>query len=186
MIKSFLLGSLLLTSSIYGDGFGFALGPFSLEFRADGGNYVEHATFLDNPFCNAIRNQKRVEIIVEGKETVNPKELKIVTKRLVVEPHAFGINKEGTPILNGNVIEEKQIKEVTVKFEEEQFNVTDKKKGGFFSGWFKSDKNQNVDIRKVKDVHVIEGSHFDAPKNYKGFAKEDNIQVICELPVHSK
>lgn len=186
-IFKLIIGCLLLTSAVQADGFGFSLGPFSLQFNV--GERVYDNTYrdiLDNPICYAISHLNRLEMIVEGSEKVSAKELKFITKKLIVEPYAFGVTREGKPVLRGNVIEDKLIKEVTVKYGEEQFDdddlETDGKKKSFFSGWFQSDKSQNIDIRKVSNIHVVVDSHFDAPKKYKGL-KDDNIRVICELPI---
>lgn len=180
------LGSLLLlTGSVHAD-LGFNVGPFSMQFNVQESYYAQdHKDILDTPICFAISKQKRLDLIVETKEKLNAKEMKMTTKRLVIEPYAFGITRDGKPVLRGNVISDKLIKEVTVKFGEDQFGEGDwsnEKEGGFFSGLFKSEKNQNIDVRKISNLYVINDSHFDAPKNYKGL-KEDNIQVICQLPV---
>jgi hypothetical protein len=94
-------------------------------------------------------------------------------------------------VLRGNIVNEKLIKEVSIKYGEDKFgdgedanDWSDRKEDGFFSGWFKSDKSQNtdIDIQKISNLYVINDSHFDAPKNYKGL-KDDNIHVICQLPI---
>lgn len=186
-ISSSILTLSLLASSAYGDGFGFNIGPFNMQFGASSDSYMtSNRNVLDNPICSAISYQKRLEIILEGAENVSTKEKKIVTKRLVVEPYAFGVTKEGKPVLRGNIVEEKLITEVTLKYGDEQFDESSvpskEKEKSFFSGLFTSDKNVNIDIRKIVQVQVIDDSHFDAPKDYKGL-KDSNIHVICELPV---
>ena len=186
-LKSLVLMSSLLASSVYGAGFGFNVGPFNMQFNAFEGEYVaNNRSALDSPICNAISNHKQLEITVEGVETVSTKEKKIVVKTLIVEPYAFGITKDGKPVLRGNVVDEKLVKEVTLKYGEDKFDessVSSKQKDkGFFSGMFSNDKNKNIDIRKIRDIQVIDDSHFDAPKDYKG-VNDDNIQVVCQLPV---
>lgn len=178
--------SLAASAACYG-GFGFNIGPFDMQFGSPDRYYeTSNRYVLDNPICHAISEQKRLEITVEGEEVVSTKEKKIVTKRLIVEPYAFGMTNNGKPVLRGAVIKEELVKEVSLKYGDDQFDETSvssgKKEKGFFSGMFNSDKNKNIDIRKIVDVQVIDDSHFDAPKDYKGI-KEGNIQVICQIPV---
>lgn len=189
-IKAFTLGAVLLAGSMQAESFGLNLGPFSMQINVDGSYYAnDYKDILDNPICQAISNQKQLDMIVESKETINSKEVKFITKRLIVDPYAFAITSEGKPVLNGSIAHEKLIKEVTIKYGEEKFGNsgtwTDKKEEGFFSGWFKSDKGQNIDIQKINNLYVLSASHFEAPKNYKGL-KDDNIRVICQLPISAK
>lgn len=177
-----------MSTSAYADGFGFNLGPFNMQINGPSDNYIiEYRSDLDSPVCYAISNLTRLEITVEGVENVSTKEKKIVIKRLTVEPYAFGVTREGRPVLRGNVIDEKLVKEITLKYGEEHFDETtvssDTTKKGYFTGMFSSEKNKNIDIRRISDIHVIEGSHFVAPNDYKGI-NDDSIQVICQLPVH--
>lgn len=185
-----IIAATLVTGSVYADGFGFNVGPFNLQFGGYGADYVPNdRNALDQPICYAISHQNRLDIAVEGVEIVNSKEKKIVSKRLIVEPYAFGVTREGKPILRGNIIEEKLIKEVTVKYGDEKFEEAavskDDKDKGYFSGKLSTDKNQNIDIRKVVEIKVLKDWHFDAPKDYKGL-NDENIQVICQLPVAEK
>lgn len=187
MLSSLILGSLLLTSSIQAQDFGFNLGPFSMQFNVGSSYYAkDHMDILDAPICNAISNQKQLDVIVESKEKINSKEVRMTTKRLTIEPYAFGVTLDGKPVLNGNIISEKLIKEVTVKFGEEMDgdngNWSNDKKEGFFSGWFKTEKNKTIDLEKISNLYVINNSHFDAPKDYKGL-NDANIRVICQLPI---
>lgn len=176
----------LLTGTLFAEGIGFNIGPFSMQFNVGGTYYAEdHKDILDFPLCFAISNQKQVDMVVEAEQKLNAKETRFTTKRILVEPYAFGVTKQGQPILRGNIVKEKLIKEVTIKYGEDKFNEEgkwSKKEENFFSGWFKSDKDQNIDIQKISNLYVIQGSHFDAPKNYKGITDE-NIQVICQLPI---
>lgn len=187
LFKTSVLALSLLANSVFGVGLGISVGPFDLNFGVSYDTYaVTHRHFLDNPICNAITDQNRLEIILEQAENVSTKEKKIVTKKIIVEPYAFGVTREGRPILRGNVVEEKLIKEITLKYGDEQFDestiASDDKKDGFLSGLFTSDKNINIDIRRIAQIQVINGSHFDVPKDYKGIT-DTNIRVICQLPV---
>lgn len=184
IIKSLIVSSLLLTSSAFADGFGLGVGPFNIQFNALDDGYVTNDRIqLDSPICDAITNYKQIEMTVVGSENVSTKEKKIITKRIVVEPYAFGISRDGRPVLNGKVVDEKLIKEVSVKYDEDKFDpksVSDNK--GSFSGIFSSDKNKNIDIRRISDIRVIRESHFDVPKDYKGL-NDDYVQVICQIRI---
>lgn len=185
-LTSLILSALLLSSSAFAEGFGFNVGPFDMQIDATG-FYDEHdkKDLLDHPICYAIFNQKRLDMVVEGKEMVNSKEIKFITKRLIIEPYVFGMTQDEKPVLRGNVVSEKFIKEVTIRYGEDHFaesgKGSERKEKGFFSGWFKSDKSQNIDIETLSNLHVVNDSHFDVPEDYKGL-KDDNIRVICQLP----
>jgi hypothetical protein len=193
-LNSIILGALCIAGSSYADGFGINLGPFDLQFGIGPGyNYYPDNSFgdthrfvLHNPICDAISNQQQLGFIVEAKEIVNAKEVRVVTKRVVIEPYVFGVTKEGKPILRGNVISEKLVREVNVKFGEDQYGEDQikesKSNDGRSTKWFQSADKKDIDIQHIDDVNVIEGTHFDAPKNYEGI-KDENIRVICQLPV---
>lgn len=184
-MKAIVLASMIFVGTAYGDGFGIGIGPFSLQFGSPVQSYtIIHRNVLDNPICYAISNQKRLEMIVEGSENISTKEKRVITKRLVVEPYAFGVNRDDQPILRGNVVEEKVLKEIIVKYGEDQFDETSVSEkdtnGGFFSGLFTSGSVKNLDIRKVVQVHVIDESRFEIPRGYKPVDDKD-IHVICEI-----
>lgn len=185
--KSLFLASMLMISSAYADGFGINLGPFSLQLGGYGGDFiVSHRNIVDQPICFAIDNHKRLVISIEGVEIVSSKEKKIISKQILVEPYAFGVTRDGKPVLNGNIVEEKLIREVSVKFGEDRFDEPNRKsnENGNFTGVISSDK-KNIDISKVVQIDVVDDSHFDAPKDYKG-VNDDNIRVICQLPITEK
>jgi hypothetical protein len=195
-LSAFIAVFLFLANGVYVEGFGLDLGPISVQINQD--NPYVQKVIQDNPFCYAISHQKRLALVIESKSNVSDKEFKVVTNKVIVEPYAFGITKDGRPVLNGNIVEEKLIKEVTVKLGEDQVdenaspkegqptNVPQKK--GFFSGWLSSDKNQisadknMIDITQIRDLDVVEDSHFDVPKDFKGLDAAD-VQVLCQLPI---
>lgn len=185
IFQTLVLSSVLFAGSAHADGFGFNLGPFNLQFNASNGYVEGERSMLDTPICNAITNQKRLEITVQGTEKVSSKEQKKIIKNLIIEPYAFGVTTDGKPVLRGNVVEEKLVKEVSIKYGDDEFDeptaASKKKEKGFFSGMFSSDKNRVLDVRKIVEIKVLPGSHFDVPKNYKSL-KDDHVQVICELP----
>lgn len=184
IMNKIIILALLTAPLLNAESFGINLGPFSLQFNIDGTFYRDdHRDILDSPICYAIANQKRIDVIVEGKEKISPNEFRITRKRIVIEPYAFGFTKENSPVLRGNIIHEKLIKEVTIKYGDEKFMSTDaieNKAEGYFTGWLKSDQNETVDISRISNLYVINESRFDAPKDYKGF-QDDSIRVICEI-----
>jgi len=193
-LRSVILASSLLVSAAYADGAGIYLGPFSLEFGVNDygpGRDRDYETFqrstLDTPICTAISNLKQLAITVEVADTVSKTEKKITTKSFVVEPYAYGTTMSGKPVLRGNVVSEKVIKEETLKYGDEHFDdsksTAKKEDNSYFFGMFSSSKDVNIDIRRVIDIQVINDSHFDAPKNYKGIEDKD-VQINCQVPVN--
>ena len=177
---------MLFTASAYADGFGFDLGPFNMHFNASEPDFLtSNRSMLQNPVCQAITNRNQIEFTVQGSEVINAKEKKMVTKSLILEPYAFGITNDGRPALRGKVVKEKLIREVTVKFGDDKFDESAPKEKGYFTGKFSSDTNKNIDISRVSDIRVLDDVQFDAPKDFKGI-REDNFQVICQLPVVEK
>lgn len=172
---------------------GFGVGPFDLNFAA-GWDTSDDDRFgyVSDPICSAIENQKKIEVIVKFVDQKSDNELKIIKKRLTVEPYAFGFNNDHQPILQGNVVSEKMVKEVTIKYGDEEVRksrVGKEKKNGFFSGMFKSKKNDygnygSVNIQRIGEIRILEDSHFDVPKDFeKNFADEDNemTEVVCKV-----
>lgn len=158
------------------------------EYRYDSSrdDYATVRTVLDTPICRAISNQKTLEISVEAIVDVSATEKKILTKKLIVEPYAFGVTNDGDPILHGTVTSEKTVKEISLRAGDPRFNeqseTSQGDSGTFFSGRFISTKNKNIDIRKVVGIRVMEDSHFDVPAGYKGM-DDSTVRVICQLPV---
>lgn len=186
------------TGSLYG--VTFEAGPFSLQFGLSGdsrGTY-DPIPYIAQPVCNAIEDQKRIEIIVENKEKPSKNEIKIVKKRLTVEPYAFGLNKRHQPLLIGNVVEEKQIREVTVKYTDEEEPDDQNWRNrrwdrGYLSGEFESyssseskskGKVTRINIQKVQNIRIIPDSHFDIPKNLDKNFEDDIDDVICDINVN--
>jgi hypothetical protein len=186
-IDMMIITSTLLAGPLFSLGIGFDLGPFDLEFGAAPSGYVaERGIRLDNPLCFAIDHQKRVALIMELKETLNSKEMKIVTKKLVVDPYAFGFTREKKPILRGNVVGEKELKQVTIKYADDEFDDAQASKAGqnWFTGWFTSkEKLSTIDISKVISIEIIDDSYFTVPDNLSTTFKDEIYEVVCQ--VHS-
>lgn len=161
------------------EAFGLQLGPFELALR--GGMNVNRTMVFDNPICYAISHQKRLEMIIEG-EQHSEREIKKVVKRVIIEPYIFGRGRNGQPILRGNIVSEKMIKEVTIKFgEDEEYS---RENEDYFSATVRSEEAEEpgvVDIRKVSHLHVIENSHFDAPKNLDKLFTGEPIHIVCHI-----
>ena len=192
MKKLIILANLICVTSLSAMGFDFQLGPFNMQFGIASPLSKE---FVDTPICYAISHQNQLEIIVVGKERPSPNEIKITSKRIVIEPYAFGFNSDRQPILEGNLVEAEMLKEVSIKYGEKnryQKKMDDDQesfeheKEGFFSGFFKSRKSKSnfytVDIRQVKEINVIENSHFEIPKNFDETFKDEMEEVVCQIP----
>ncbi len=132
-----------------------------------------------------------IAVRIETKEIINAKEAKVTLKALIIEPYAFGVDKEGRPILRGNIVKERLIREISVKYGKNHFskekkeNKSDNEHRGFFKGIFKSEKYKDLDISKIKSVRLLDGTHFDAPKDFKAL-DEDEVHVVCQLRVETK
>lgn len=151
---------------------------------------------VESAICSAISAQKRIQVILQSREIKNSKEMRVVTKSVTIEPYAFGMTRNNQPFLRGNIVEDKVLKEVDVKYTEDKFNDKksdeDKQDDGVFSdkatsstGWFSSSGSTGVDnlnLRRVKNLRILDDTHFDAPKNYGG-VKDDRVQIKCELPL---
>lgn len=218
--KALLLTPLLFANSAYAaDAVGFLVGPFNMEFNPVGHEYQinnggkwenryipNSRAFLENPICYAIANLKTLEIVIDLSEYISPKEMKITIKKLTVEPYAFGLAKDGSLALQGKIMSEKMLKEISIKYGEDKFHelivpspqknknseVQDETEDdseeysplydtGYYRGKFISDKDMDRDIRRIRWVQVIDNSHFEVPKDFKQ-VNDDNMQVICQLP----
>jgi hypothetical protein len=158
-------------------------------------NGAQNNSETNNIVCYAIKHQKRLEITVETQELLNKREVRIVTKKYIVEPYAFGMTNEGKPVFYGNVSQNTLDNEVNIKYGVDKFDdqavTASSQKVPVTSGWFGSenskswfgnDKNSDIDIKNIKGVRVIEDSHFDAPKEYAGYV-QPNVQIVCQLPI---
>ncbi len=179
--------TLMLSSLAIVDAISFDLGPFSLQFGGYSRDYrIAHRNALDGPICFAIAHKTRLEVTLEVIETVSSKEQKFITKNLVIEPYAFGVSNDDRPILQGNIVKEELIKEVTVKFGEDRFDISNPSSKSSlkdkFATIFSSAKIKDLDISKVIHITIIPDVHFEAPSNFKGM-DEKAVEVICQLPV---
>lgn len=190
--KAFMLSTVLSLATIQQvSAVGIQVGPFSLQL---GGVRVNRALLKEEPVCYAIEKQKQLELLIKSVET-SKLERKVSIQRVVIEPYLFGL-KEGQPIIQGNIISQKMVKEITVKYgenesdfdaddEEREYYINkykDKKSGIFGKLSFFKDKNdvKTFDIQDVLDLYVLEDSHFDVPKNLENL-KTENVEVICRI-----
>jgi len=188
------------------------IGPFSLQVFPQRvpvmgqPNVYVHPAMIEHPICYAIQSQKLLEMVVKT-STTEKNERKIVIKRIRVEPYVFGIGKNGQPIIQGNVVAENLIKEVTIKYgeksdkkgtndensdninenDDEENNYNDyyanaySGRQGYFSGRFSSTKDKKtVDFQTIADFYVVEDSNFKAPEKIE--AQSDIVRIICSIP----
>jgi hypothetical protein len=189
--KALLLSTVLSLATLQQvSAFGIQVGPFSLQL---GGVRINRALLKEEPVCYAIEKQKQLELLIKSVET-SKLERKISIQRVVIEPYLFGL-KEGQPIIQGNIISQKMVKEITVKYgedesdfddddeEERDYYINKYKKSGIFGklSFFK-DRNEvkTFDIQDVLDLYVLEDSHFDVPKSLENL-KTENVEVICRI-----
>lgn len=181
-----IIASTLVAGPAHALGFGFDLGPFSLQLGGwpSGGPVITQADIGADPICRAIMQHKLLHITVQGKEKVSDTEVKIVTKQITIEPYLFGTNNRHQPVIKGKVVEEKMIKEVTIKFgDENAANLSE----GTLTGVFEPEKatgdGTSLNLDRIQQILVIEDSHFDAPAGYNPDAYSDIVNVICEIAV---
>lgn len=184
LCSSIFLSFLLLTPSDI-RGLAIQLGPFNLELH--GGYDLNRKALIDAPLCTAIRNHQRVEMVIEHFDKSTPNEFKSVIKRVVIEPYAFGITRDGTPVIKGNLISERKIKEVFIRYSEDRETTSqkedvDKTKSNFFSGFWKSKNSiETLNVREVRDINVIQDSSFKTPDKIADLLKDENFRPICEI-----
>lgn len=190
-----LAGAILVSNLGYSQGFNFHLGPFDLQFGLNWPDYESaypaEGSFLNEPICYAITNQKQLSVIVRGKEQVGENGWKTVEKAITIEPYVFGLNKSGNPILRGSIVKEKMIREVTVKYGDEPSEALpevkkEREKTGFFSGLFKrkqENKVETINIQGFSNIQVIEDSHVNVPENVGDIFRGDIVRVICQMPL---
>jgi hypothetical protein len=189
-LRNLLIIALFSTGCLQGAGVSF--GPFNFEFSAgfddSFGPGMRLSGRLYDPICRAITQQKKLQFVSLSREKINDNEIKFTTKIVTVEPYAYGFTKEKQPVLRGAVTEEKLLKEVTVKSGDDMSD-DQRDDEGYFAGYFRSPKSQggveSLDVTKVRDVRVIEDSHFDAPKDLGSIFKEDIAQVVCQVPAQT-
>lgn len=191
LLKSSFIISTLLLCAMYTQGFAFSIGPF--DFGGDA--YFQEAQpqqvqsvparfSIGKSLCYAISQQKKVETVVRQVEQVNSKEMKITIKKITLEPYVFGLNQDRQYVLRAKVVDEKVLKEVTVKnFDEEKTDQKDdaaEQPKNVAAIPAKGDIGE-LNIRQIRNVHVIEDSHFDVPKDYDKIFKETMAQVFCHV-----
>lgn len=157
----------------------FAGSAFNLEVNAEGSYYAQNTKdIVDSPVCYAIKNQKEIEMLIDTKEKLSKREIRITSKKIVIDPYVLGMTKEGKIAIRGAIASEKLIKEVTVKFGEDRFD--DNSWGPRGEGFLSGKMNDNVVVDKIVNIYVLQDSHFDVPRNYKS-QKDKMAQVICEV-----
>lgn len=194
VIKKFMIAGLValtaLSVSTNAEAFGVSIGPFELQLEA-GMDSSHRLGIWEEPICSAIANRHLLEISTEWAEHSSNTETKIITKTITMEPYLFGRNAKGQPILRGNIVSEKVVREVTIK---ENMDKDSKEPPHKFHPL--SDKKANeeekdgnvrsVNLRKITEIHVIEGSKFNAPKNFDAIFKKDVVETVCVVRIAPK
>ncbi len=183
--SAFIASLIVLLPTADVQGIGIDLGPFSIQlFPNDAGIPVRVETISD-PICYAIETQRQLEMTVEMKEDISNKEFKFITKKIIVEPYLFGFGNQGQPVLQGNITSEKLIKEVTVKYGEDEKNIKNNQEN-FYTGQYMSQKEKKkvtmINLSKVADLHVLRDTHFVAPKTLE-IDRSKLSTVVCQIEV---
>lgn len=211
-VTSWLLANSAYASGIHIGPFNMEFGPVGHEYKVNNGSrwenrYIPNSrAFLENPICYAIANLKRLEMVVDLEKYINPKEMKITSIKFTIEPHIFGLAKDGRLALQGKIISEKMLKEVNIKYGEDKFDelipplqhsnknneeqdqLEDESEDylplydtGQYKGKFNPGKDSSEEIRRIRWLKVIEDSNFEVPKDFKQI-NDDHMLVICQLP----
>lgn len=193
---------LLCSTALSAEGIGINVGPLNMGIGTNDGAYYNDGDYDDespagdnrgymgrfvmrpadvaNQLCQAISNQNQIEVVIEKREIVNSKELRVEVKKVVVEPYGLAVTQNGQPLIRGNVVSEKTVKEVTVKFSDDRFDTSKKDQDeNASSSWFGSSKLKNLNLSRVRAINPT-NTRFDAPKDYKGF-EDNSLNVICEI-----
>jgi hypothetical protein len=209
---TFALGLVTMTSLTFlnAAGFDVELGPFQFQLESPIPMRVENSpnrfhrgkvnndrNMIDRPICHAIENQKQIEVSMAVREEIGAKESKITFKKVIINPYQLGINQQGQPVLQGDIVDTKIIKEISIKYGDEKYKNDDSKRRGRYSGQLRSfSKNQKnngnekgIDINSVRIVNVIEDSHFDIPKDIDkqlDTKNDEGIQIVCRVPSYQQ
>jgi hypothetical protein len=192
------VGAFLTTASTL-FGLGIGLGPFQLDL--DGGFVDERigdpiivqrrVVGFDQPICYAIQKRKLLEMVVEWKEQVSDREVKRTVKQVTLQPYVFGTDQDRRLILRGNIVAENVLKQVTVKYgDEDQSNTNTKKKdeNSAWSGVFHPAKKNGesdlstINVERITQLRVIEQSNFKPPEDFNKIFKGSGIvNIICTV-----
>ena len=126
-------------------------------------------------------------------DKVNDKEIKITTKKIIINPYVFGLNKNQHLVIRAQVADEKVLKEVTVKYSDEEkadqqqkdiaANDADQQQKDVAKAPVIPAKGETgeIDIFQIRNIRVMEDSHFDAPKDFDKIFKDTLSQVFCHI-----
>ncbi|GAB4229490.1 MAG: hypothetical protein Tsb0021_07370 [Chlamydiales bacterium] len=186
------------------------IGPF--EFKLDQseirvGKPVErsdYVPFQQSPVCVAIRNKKLLEVIVEAQM----EDGRSVLKRIVVEPYAFGYDREGALVLTGYrrkevTLEDPYIDTFTVSFRyngknkpayryeiaESDEMYTNKQRypdesRGIFRIFHRGQERwKTFLVTRIVDARVLENSSFEPRKQEK---LQNIVNPICEVEMQKR
>ncbi len=183
-----------LSTNVMGIGLGVQLGPFELGLGLgvnDNGGDVDNRLYrFEDPICYAIGNRRLLEMDVEWKERVSKTETTSTLKRITIEPYLFGRAENGQPVLRGNIVAERVLREISVKYGDEAQGQFDEEQdvSGPLSGTYRTPPKgksgrgvQTVNIRRVASIRVVEGGHFVPPKDYNQIFQGDVAEVICTV-----
>lgn len=149
-------------------GFDVGLGPF--YFNLDSGVRVGTPFYesYHDPICRAIQDRDLLAIYTQEGDDV---------KRVIIEPYAFGYNKDGNLVLQGYQVEGFNLnKEPSDNLGGEGFV------GGVFTS-FEGNEWKDLSISKVVRIEVLENTDFKVRKDVFDNLKTKNeiVDLICGL-----
>lgn len=160
---------------------GLDLGPFEFELKSR--PTVTKPRYFDL-LCRAIQMHKQIEIVLEWQEWENSNERKTITKQLILEPYLIGKTNDGRPLLRGNIVSEKLLKETSVKYGDQ--STADQHTEYRVSGKFQSKNPQKegistLDIQQISHFAVLENTYFELPNGIEQIFPKGDIEVICSI-----
>lgn len=196
--KLFILGlATILSMGAYTEsaiGLEIQVGPAQLSLQGPPGPANFQRNFFDRKICYAIENHARLELFIGSKDETSDKETKVTVKKITIDPYLFGIDPEGRPVLQGNVINSEVIKEVTITYSDAKYKNEDLQRRQKFQNNGRRGPQDNQDdqdnqdngsqaaaqqdkknpennaktglnIANVSFIRVLDQTHFDVPKD---------------------
>lgn len=161
----------------------FSVGPMNLDvadrggFRRGGGR---EGANVEDTVCRAIQKQSLL-VVIRGEEGQKQKKDETL-ERFVIEPYALGYNKDGALIIRGYQITEFAVPKEFRRPKEDKEPV----KGGigFVGGLlvdFNSDSLVDIKVPDVREIRVLNHSHFKVRSNDELGKHDDMTKLQCSL-----
>lgn len=136
-------------------------GPFSLELTGATQSLNDRRAFLDDVVNYAIASKQRLGLTVELDEKWAKGDA--ATKRLIVEPYVFGLDRKGQPVLRGNIVGEEVTTEKVTPY-------------GNFKGmivYLQKPGVNSINLKSIKKIEVLRGDFFNPPATLDASYQKD-------------